>query len=94
MAPFRECRECVQEWIEQKREEMILCPNQPGYLKISQSACIKRYRAAKEMPFEKVSKSDPFYYILKSGMDRCISCPIGKRYAALSEEDDEESVAS
>jgi hypothetical protein len=94
MAHCHEYNECVKEWMTQKRKEMILCPNQPGYMKISKDACIKRYLTAKEMPFEKISKNDPFYYILKSGMDRCISCPIGRRYASLTEEDEtEETVA-
>jgi len=72
--------------MEENREEMILCPRQPGFLKISKNGCVRRYIAAQEKIFESISKNDPFYYVLKSGMDRCITCGIGRRYASFNEE--------
>jgi hypothetical protein len=81
-----ECEQYIREWMEENRDEMILCPNQPGYLRISRKGCVRRYLAAKEGIFESISKNDPFYYVLKTGMDRCISCNIGKRYACIEEE--------
>ncbi|MEM2983241.1 MAG: hypothetical protein QXH17_08780 [Candidatus Bathyarchaeia archaeon] len=72
--------------MEENREEMILCPHQPGYLRISKNGCVRRYLAAQEKAFESISKNDPFYYVLKVGMEKCISCKIGRRYACMDEE--------
>jgi hypothetical protein len=55
--------------------EIILCPHQPGNLKISREACGKRYlRSRKSEYLESLLGNDPFW----DGFSICRKCPIGK----------------
>ena len=56
--------------------ETILCPHQPGNLKISKRACGKRYaHGQKSDYFERLLGNDPFW----DGFSICRKCSIGRR---------------
>jgi hypothetical protein len=56
--------------------EIILCPHQPGNLKISREACGKRHlRSRKSEYLESLLGNDPFW----DGFSICRNCSIGKR---------------
>jgi hypothetical protein len=50
---------------------LIDCPLQLGNLKISQSACLKRYRVALNRNFENGTGKDVFTYFLNQGLLKC-----------------------
>jgi hypothetical protein len=56
--------------------EIIDCPYQPGNLKISKKACLKRYKASSKTNFENSNRIDLFHYTVEQGLLRCRSCPI------------------
>ncbi len=55
---------------------LIDCPLQPGNLKISEKACLKRYRVALNRKIENSSGEDTFNYFLNQGLLKCQRCPI------------------
>jgi len=56
--------------------EIILCPHQPGNLKISKGACGKRHlHSHKSIFFERLLGNSPFV----DGFSLCLNCSIGKR---------------
>jgi hypothetical protein len=56
--------------------EIILCPHQPGNLKISREACGKRHLRSQKSEFlESLLGNDPFW----DGFSICRNCSIGKR---------------
>lgn len=55
---------------------LIDCPLQPGNLKISEKACLKRYQIAMDRKIEKNSGEDTFNYFLNQGLLKCQRCPI------------------
>ena len=72
----------VNRWLVRNRGEMIVCPNQPGQLRISKSACAKRYRMGSREDFADLMKGDPFHYAYKRGLTLCRECRVGKKCAA------------
>jgi len=56
--------------------EIILCPHQPGNLKISKGACGKRHlHSQKSIFFERLLGNNPFV----DGFSLCLNCSIGRR---------------
>ncbi len=55
---------------------LIDCPLQPGNLKISERACLKRYQVALNRKIENNSGEDSFNYFLNQGLLKCQRCPI------------------
>jgi hypothetical protein len=56
--------------------EIILCPHQPGNLKISKGACGRRHlQSLKSVYFERLLGNSPFW----DGFSLCRKCSIGKR---------------
>lgn len=56
--------------------EIVLCPHQPGSLKISRGACAKRHLLSKKsVYFERLMGNSP----LGEGYSLCRKCSTGKR---------------
>ncbi len=57
-------------------EEIILCPQQPGNLKISKGACGKRHlESQRSIYFERLLGNTPFW----DGFSICRKCSNGRR---------------
>jgi hypothetical protein len=63
---------------------LIDCPFQPGNLKISESACLKRYQVAQNRNIENCYGKDVFSYFLNQGLLKCQRCPVVKTMASQS----------
>jgi hypothetical protein len=61
---------------------LIDCPLQPGNLKISESACLKRYQLALNSNVENGTGKDIFTYFLNQGLLKCQRCPVAKTMAS------------
>jgi hypothetical protein len=61
---------------------LIDCPLQPGNLKISEKACLKRYQFALNRKMENNNGEDIFNYFLNQGLLKCQRCPIAKTMAS------------
>lgn len=72
----------VKEWMDEHYERMMVCPNQPGALLLSKSACVRRYLAAQEETYEDMMLVDFFRYKVKKGLYLCRNCPVGARLAS------------
>jgi hypothetical protein len=57
---------------------LIDCPLQPGNLKITEKACLKRYRFAQNRNMGNSNGEDIFNYFLNQGLLKCQRCPIVK----------------
>jgi hypothetical protein len=55
---------------------MIVCPYQPGNLRITPWGCKKRKLQAAREDFTDIMKGDDFDYVYKNGLLRCRDCPI------------------
>lgn len=64
---------------------LIDCPLQPGNLKISERACLKRYQVALNRNIENGNGEDIFNYFLNQGLLKCQQCPIVKTMASYSD---------
>jgi len=71
----------AREWLAKNQREMICCPNQPGKLMISKSACSKRHMISRKENLNDMMKGDLFNYAYKTGLSLCRECPIGKKLA-------------
>jgi len=71
----------VKEWLMKNQEDMVSCPNQPGNLMLSRSACAKRYWMARNEDYQDLMKGDVFNYTYKRGLSLCRGCSIGKQMA-------------
>jgi hypothetical protein len=71
----------VTEWLAENDKEMILCPYQPGNLKISPDACRKRHLASQKV---KELGWDVKLHAYKGGLELCRECPIGKKLCSRS----------
>jgi hypothetical protein len=60
-------------------DKLIQCPFQPGNLKISEKACLKRKEAAEKRLFEPRASDDLFNYCVSQGLIRCEKCLIIKK---------------
>lgn len=65
-------------WLSANRQETIDCPYQPGNLRISKNACLKRYKASEKAKLEMINHVDLFTYTVGQGLLRCKTCPIVK----------------
>lgn len=72
----------VKEWMDENHERMMVCPNQPGALLLSKSACVRRYLAAQEETYEDMMLVDFFRYKVKKGLYLCRNCAVGARLAS------------
>jgi hypothetical protein len=63
-------------WQSTTMKEIIHCPFQPGNLKISKKACLKRYQASSRTTWDSNGHINLFYYTVGQGLLRCRSCPI------------------
>jgi hypothetical protein len=61
---------------------LIDCPLQPGNLKISERACLRRYRVAKNRNIGNGNGENIFSYFLNQGLLKCQRCPIAKTIAS------------
>ena len=64
---------------------LIDCPLQPGNLKISEKACLKRYHFAQTRNIDNGSGEDIFNYFLNQGLLKCQRCPIIKSMVSYSD---------
>jgi hypothetical protein len=71
----------VKEWLVKNQEDMVSCPNQPGNLMLTGSACAKRYWMARNEDYQDLMKGDVFNYTYKRGLSLCRECAIGKQMA-------------
>jgi hypothetical protein len=61
---------------------LIDCPHQPGNLKISERACLKRYQVAQNRNIGNGYGINSFHYFLNQGLLKCQRCPIAKTMAS------------
>ena len=61
---------------------LIDCPHQPGNLKISERACLKRYQVALNRNIGNNQGENNFNYFLNQGLLKCQRCPIAKTMAS------------
>ena len=61
---------------------LIDCPHQPGNLKISENACLKRYQVALNRNIGNNHGENIFSYFLNQGLLKCQRCPIVKTMAS------------
>ena len=54
----------IDEYFSRNREKLIDCPFQPGNLRISEKACLKRHKAAKRKKMEIFRAQDLFNYFV------------------------------
>jgi hypothetical protein len=66
----------IQEYYAQKTNKTIICPSQPGNLKISERACQKRHDAALRKKMQPFKSEDIFNYFVSQSLIRCETCPI------------------
>jgi len=66
----------IKEYYSRHGEKIIDCPFQPGNLKISEKACLKRYMAASRKKVGTFKVEDLFNYFVSQGLSRCQQCPI------------------
>lgn len=71
-------------WLSSNLEELIHCPHQPGNLRISRNACLKRYRASEKTTSETINQSNLFLYTVGQGLLRCKGCTIVKKIPEVS----------
>jgi hypothetical protein len=64
---------------------LIDCPLQPGNLKISERACLKRYHVSLNRNIENGNGEDIFNYFLNQGLLKCQRCPIVRTMALYSD---------
>jgi len=76
-----ESQVAVKEWLVKNQEDMVSCPNQPGNLMLTKSACAKRYWMARNEDYQDLMKGDVFNYTYKRGLSLCRECSIGKQMA-------------
>lgn len=76
----------TQRWSEElpafSSPRLIDCPHQPGNLKISERACLKRYRVALNRNIGNGYGENSFNYSLNQGLLKCQRCPIAKTMAS------------
>ncbi|HMK64977.1 MAG TPA: hypothetical protein VK564_04230 [Thermodesulfobacteriota bacterium] len=63
-------------WLSSNMREIIDCPHQPGNLKITKNACLKRHEASEKTSPETVEQANLFYYTVGQGLLRCKTCSI------------------
>jgi hypothetical protein len=63
---------------------LIDCPLQPGNLKISERACLKRYQVALNRNIGNNHGENNFIYFLNQGLLKCQRCPVVKTMASYS----------
>jgi len=66
----------IEEWLYRNQGKIILCPFQPGNLRITRWGCRKRKMRAKREDFTAILQSDYFDYVYKNGLLRCRDCQI------------------
>ena len=70
----------TREWLVRNRGLLVDCPNQPGKLLISKTACRKRHKASLD-PDLKIYAEDFFRFAFQQGLSLCRDCRIGKQAA-------------
>ena len=63
-------------WLSSNIGELIDCPHQPGNLKISKNACLKRFKASEKTTPESLNQANLFLYTVGQGLLRCKTCSI------------------
>ncbi len=66
----------IEEWFYRNRRKIIVCPYQPGNLRITLWGCKRRKQQAKRVDLTNFLKGDYFDYVYKNGLMRCRDCPI------------------
>ncbi len=64
------------QWLWINRKEIIDCPFQPGKLKITGEACLKRHQAARRNNSDTGKADDLFHYFVSKGLALCERCPL------------------
>jgi hypothetical protein len=68
----------IEEWLYRNRGKIILCPFQPGNLRITPWGCRMRKMKAKKEDFTAIMQGDYFDYVYKNGLLRCRDCQIAE----------------
>lgn len=66
----------IEEWLFRNRRNMIVCPHQPGNLRISLWGCRRRKSQARREDYTDMTKGDYFDYVYKNGLLRCRDCRV------------------
>lgn len=75
---MEEMRNAALRWLRENEDDMLLCPYQPGGLRISRYACAKRHIRAKENEKMITSLSPEMDVEIAAGLARCMNCSIGR----------------
>ena len=75
----------ISEYYSREVDTIIDCPSQPGKLKISLKACLKRFQKARSEDSELSFRDDTFSYFISQGLLHCRKCTIIRDRMALSE---------
>ena len=76
----------VEAWLAQNPDAMFDCPNQPGGLRLTRTACAKRYAMARKKSWQDVG-GEPFrVFIIKLNLRACRDCETGARNSAEAEQ--------
>jgi hypothetical protein len=68
----------IEYWLTKNGREIIDCPHQPGNLRITKKACLKRHKASEKACAELINQSDLFLYTVGQGLLRCKNCSLVK----------------
>ncbi len=74
----------IKEYYSLNQDKIVDCPFQPGNLRISKRACLKRQKAAQRKKLETFKVEDLFNYFVSQGLSRCQECPIIDNPVSLS----------
>ena len=71
----------VEQWLASHPDFLIDCPNQPGNLRITREACIKRHLTANEPRWANIG-AEPFHiFVFKMNLVPCRKCEMGASLA-------------
>jgi hypothetical protein len=68
-------------WLSKHPGYLFSCPNQPGNLKLSESACVKRYLTANEPRWANIGAEPYPIFVIKMNLIPCRECEVGAKLA-------------
>lgn len=72
----KKSNDSASQWLRINRKAIIDYPFQPGKLKITGEACLKRHQAARRNNSEPGKADDLFHYFVSKGLALCERCPL------------------
>lgn len=72
----KKSNDSASQWLRINRKAIIDCPFQPGNLKITGEACLKRRKAAQRNNSETGKADDLFHFFVSKGLAICEQCSL------------------